>query len=379
MLVGPDPISRAEMLSAGSLLYFDLPLVLTLPPQVVTAESFALLNLIDDRSPQWKQYLAGALAAWRRQREGSREVLQILKPLDKTAVYTMWLSYPATDDALQRARAAIHSSGWSADKFVSLIGRDDAYGELIRHIFLEKYLEYNRNLDELYRYCERVFQPNVLSDFLACSYGARLFALVGEQGRISSLAITKPELIRFLADLPSPDDSKSSDGWMFHRDAIALALFNGLLSHWLDPLTASHVETIAVLRKSRRGEIDRLKGKCLAIADKIDTDKSMDALYERINQEIRYHVLPDVKQLLEAADTAFQDYVEKLLSDRVFWTGFLTTVAGVLGDQVLLSAGAAISTFASIGAGAFSQYRETRSLIRNSDYCLIYTVNQITR
>jgi hypothetical protein len=49
----PDPIAAPSMLSAGSLLYFDAPLILTSPPGVVTQNSFAMTEIINERNPFW--------------------------------------------------------------------------------------------------------------------------------------------------------------------------------------------------------------------------------------------------------------------------------------------------------------------------------------
>lgn len=379
ILIAPDPISRADMLSAGTLLYFESPLILTLPPQVVTQESFSFLELVEERSPEWKQYLLNVIGTWAAQQSGASKMLKMLEPLEKEAILTLWFVYPSTEETLGRARDAINSSGWDLTTFLDHIAGSDACGELVRHLFLEKYLEFGRDLPGLYDYAAQVFRPDELPDFLACAYGVRLLAMLGDQRSRGSVALTKPALVRFLADLPKPDDGGTSEGDnLLQQDAISLALFNEILSRWLHPITEKRVQIIEGLRRSKRGEINRLKARCLEVAGKIGADNDLDRVFERVQREVKYSVMPEVEGLLGLADSAFNDYVEKLLGDRVFWTGFLTTVASGSYGHGLLSAGAAISTLASMGSGAFSQYRETRSLIKKNDYALVYTISQLT-
>src|SRR5674476_524080 len=81
--VAPDPISSPDMLCAGTLLYFDAPIVLTIPPQVITPESFELLQRIKNEKSDWAARLFGVLSAWENKKEGTNNVLKILEPLAK--------------------------------------------------------------------------------------------------------------------------------------------------------------------------------------------------------------------------------------------------------------------------------------------------------
>jgi len=155
--VAPDPISTPEMLCAGTLLYFDAPIILTLPPQVVTQQSFELLDKIESKSPDWAPQLFSVLSAWHQKQKGTRAVLTLLKPLAREAFHTVWPVYNSNDEALRRAKELISSAGWTPDQFLSSIDFESACGELVRRLFLEKYLEVNRNLDDLYECIASVF------------------------------------------------------------------------------------------------------------------------------------------------------------------------------------------------------------------------------
>jgi hypothetical protein len=378
--IAPDPISSADMLYSGTLLYFDAPVVLTIPPQVITPESFELFERLKHEKPAWALELVGIVSAWRKKKEDTENILKILEPLSKNAFYTVWLVYNSNDEAMAKARDLISTSGWTPDRLLSSIDFDNACGELVRHIFLEKYLEFGRNLDDLNNYAREMLTRGNLSEILSSAYALRLLAITGQiKGGHISVALTNPHLANFLADLPKVDTKSDSDDETFDIDAVSMMVFNGLLSNWIDPLSTKNVEVLAKLRETKRGEIDRLKGKCLSIADGIDRKSKPERLAADVDRKIRFSILPEVRDLLELGDDAFRTYKESLFSDQIFWTSFLTTIVSAITETELVSAGAAISTLANMGAKAFSQYREVRQTVKKSDYSLIYTVSKMQK
>jgi hypothetical protein len=379
ILVAPDPISRPDALSGGTLLYFDAPIVLTIPPQVITPESFEILKHVEADRPDWAARLYGILSAWKGKREGTKAVLELLNPLHDDAFITAWLTYNADDDALARAGEFISSAGWTTDKYLSSVDTDNACGELVRHIFLEKFIELDRNVVELYKYSRYIFTSDNLPSLLANAYALRMLGLVSQGQAKIPIAQTNPRLVDFLADLPGPEVDDDADGMFLDKDAISMMIFNGLLSSWIDPLSKKSVEVLCALRKLKRAEIDRLKGKCLAVTEEVDRSSDAESLFNEVDQKVRFTIMPEVRDLLDLGDSAFRDYKEKLFGDRVFWTGFIGTVVGSLSETKLISAGAAISTLASMGAKAFSHYREIRQTVKKSDYSLIYTVANMTK
>jgi hypothetical protein len=381
VLLAPDPISNPELLCAGTLLYFDKPIFLTTPPQVITGQSFELLDRIKSKNPEWAPKLFSVLLAWREKREATKNVLELLKPLAKEAFYTAILVYPGDDAALKRAKELIASSGWTLDRFLSVIEFESACGELVRHIFLEKYLELGRDLDGLYEYIASVFREETFPSVLAPAYALRLLGLLGQSKAPHLIALTNARLLDFLADLPGPvappQDRGEGEG-LFQKDAISMMVFNALVGNWLDPLTQERVEVLASLRKSKRNEIDRFKGKCLAIADNIDLKDKPELIFEEVDRQVRFTVLPEVRDLLELGDRAFQDYKEKLFGDSAFWAAFIGTIVSSMSGTHLLAAGAAVTTLARMGATGVSHYSEIRRTVRRSDYSLLYTVSKLS-
>jgi hypothetical protein len=250
---------------------------------------------------------------------------------------------------------------------------------LVRHLFLEKYLEVNKNLADLYEYIASVFTDKTYPEILAPAYALRLTGLVSLKAN-TKIALTNARLVNFLADLPASTkpDNDGGDG-LFQKDAVSMMIFNTLLADWLDPLTRERVEILASLRKSKRNEIDRFKGKCLAVADKIDLKSDSGVLFNQVDQEIRFNVLPQVRDLLEIGDTAFNDYKAKLFADGAFWAAFITNVVTWMTGPQLVQAGAAATTLARMAATAFSHYREIRQTVRRSDYSLLYTVSKLAK
>ena len=377
VLLGPDPISTPEMLCAGTLLYFDAPVLLTIPPQVVTQQSFELLDKIQTKSPDWAPRLFSVLSAWHQKQAGTRAVLALLKPLEKEAFRTVWLMYNSNDAALERARELIASAGWTPSQFLTSIDFESACGELARHLFLEKYLELNRNLDDLYECVASVFSDKSYPEILASAYALRLNGLVGLKAN-TPIALTNTRLVNFLADLPAPDTPENDGGHgPFQKDAVSMMIFNALLANYLDPLTQKRVEALASLRASKRNEIDRFKGRCLAVADKVDLKSNPELLFSQVDEQIRFTVLPQVRDVLELGDTAFRDYKEKLLGDGAFWTAFITTVVTWITGPQLVAAGAATATLARMGASAISHYRDIRQTVRKNDYSLLYMASKL--
>jgi hypothetical protein len=370
----PDPITAPAMLSAGSLLYFDAPLILTSPPGVVTEKSFALTELINERNPPWGRALLEIISRWSNKTKMASKIIQVLSPLRGNAFHMIYLSYNADDEALEESKQFIASSGWSIDRFLSSIDQDNACGELTRHIFLEKFLGFNENMSALYEYCDHALTKDDIPSLLAHAYGLRLLGFFKGVRNRPPFAITNPNLIAFFADLHGKDEIVD-DHQIFEADAISLMVFNRLLQTWLDPISEDNIQVTAWLRESKRAEIDVLNHKCSVVSRDIDLKQKSDHIFAEIERAVRYETLPDVRDLLEIRDSIFQGYVEKLFSDRIFLSGLLGAISTKFLGSETLSAAGAIATLASMGATAVSHYRETRDKLKRSDYRLIYDLN----
>ena len=99
MFVYPDPVTTLDTVSGATFLYFEEPILLTLPPQVITTEAFDVLRLVDERQPPWKQTLHGLLARWVSQKRGNYESLEMLAPLKDKCFKVIWLVYASDTSA----------------------------------------------------------------------------------------------------------------------------------------------------------------------------------------------------------------------------------------------------------------------------------------
>ena len=50
LIVFPDPVTSLDMLSGAAFLYFDTPIILTIPPQLIKKESFELFKLVRSKN-----------------------------------------------------------------------------------------------------------------------------------------------------------------------------------------------------------------------------------------------------------------------------------------------------------------------------------------
>lgn len=142
------------MISGAVFLYFDDPLVVTPPAQVITKNAFRLLEIMEKRQPTWARDFAFLFGNWRLQQNGFTEAMTELKPLVETgALKPFWMIYPATRNALSNGWSLAQLSGLSEEELLGCINPQTAGSELIRHILLEAYLEFHEDIEELYRYC----------------------------------------------------------------------------------------------------------------------------------------------------------------------------------------------------------------------------------
>ena len=115
LFVYPDPVTSPGMLTGAAFLYFDNPLIITMPPQVVTNDAFEVLKLVDERKPKWSEVLYGLLNMWKHQLEGFQHSLDVLSPLKDKKLKVIWTSYNANQVALEQAQELIESAGYNLE------------------------------------------------------------------------------------------------------------------------------------------------------------------------------------------------------------------------------------------------------------------------
>ncbi len=362
----PDPSTGPEVLSGAAFLYFQGPLVVTLPPTVLTEGSSALLPLVRDRRPKWSNDFRRLLTAWHVQHDGFDAMMTTLEPLKGKHILVAWEVYPADTKALDRAASLAASSGMSLDAVAEIINPINAGGELLRHIMLEAFLELGKDIEALFEYCGRLFHTEPLDHLLAKAYLLRLPI------RWPRVLLTNERLFIFLCNLPVETEAANTDS--IDRDVIAWEVFRHIVSRRLDPLDSERVELIAGLVNSSTEQIHRLRIKCAAVADQLRQPTAFERLPSDVERLIRVYVEKEIADLLELDRRALQEYLTALFADYKTWAGVAAFVGGVVTGHVHVSAGGAIAALSSIGAQAFKTAAERRERLRKSDFALVYTI-----
>ncbi len=327
ILMVPDPLYRADQLSAAAILWFG-ELAVSLPAQVVTPESFAILDEPHTRAALWNGPLSTTLGGLVALRRGTDETLAALGDL-RDRLEVLWLVYAGDSAAMERARSLINASGLERSDLLSMVDLPVAYGELARHVFLERWLEVDRDLPSFRVACSEVFDPVMFEDRLVEAYLLRVGALRGAGS--TSYLLSNVRLLDFLWrcwQLDGTPDSSAEDS-QADIDAVGYEILRHLVSPRLDPLDSRESAlTTSVLLATKRDEIDALRRQCLRLAE------SMPGVpYSRLETEVtsfvELHVQEELGALLDLSSRALQDYIVGLMSDRPAWLSLLSTIAGL--------------------------------------------------
>jgi hypothetical protein len=366
----PDPVTNPGMLTGAVFLYFDNPLIFTLPPQVITKDAFELLKLVDERKPIWSEALYGLLSMWRNQQEGFHNCLDVLSPLKNDKFKVIWTSYNANLLALEQAKEFIESSGYTLEEAGKIIDPFNAAGEAVRHLFLEAYLENDKDIDKLFDYCDSIFQSNDFPKFLTKCYFLRTpFLSALGQGDIS-LLLTNQKLLPLLDSLPI-EPSRIPEDWRSVQDVVSWEIFRRIISPRLDPMTPEKVSILVEIIKKRHKAIESMKNRCGLLAYDVEISAKKHNLQRDIEKIIR-SVAPEISSLFEIDKKATQEFINSLFADEKTWMFFAAVVSGLVTGRLALTAGAAVASFSNIGAKAFKAAAERKINIKTNDFALLY-------
>lgn len=369
----PDPVTSPSMLTGATFLYFDKPIIVSLPPQVITSESFEMLKLVDEHTPEWSKTIYNLLGMWRHQQEVFWNCIDMLSPLKDKKLKVVWTSYNANQVALEQSQELIEASGYTLEEAAELINPLNAAGEMVRHIFLETYLESDKDIGGLYDYCDNLFRTQDINTLLTKNYFLRApFLSALGQGDIS-LLLTNQRLLPFFDSLPIEPEGKKDD-WRVFQDVVAWELFRRIVSPYIDPLTQDKVELICEILDKRQGAIDSMRSRCNTLAYDVETSVKKNNFEREIEKIIR-SVSPEISDLLSIDGQATQNFISDLLSDEKTWLFFSAVVSGLVTGGVALTAGAAIASFSNIGAKAFKSASKKHQKLKSSDFALMYFIN----
>jgi hypothetical protein len=376
LLVFPDPIVNPQMVSGAAFLYFREPLILTAPPQIVSEGSFQLLDLVKERKPSWAGQFNSFFTMWRAINNSALKALEILNPIREKSFKIVYPVYPATSEAIRDStEALVESSGLAMESIAEIAERVDVsigYGEIFRHIMLEIFLQKKEDISELYHYCENLFGTETHRQLLVKGYFLRVFQLNRLRDG-SPVLLTNEALIPLLSALPVESAAEVPE--TMTDDILAWEFFRRIVSPRMDPLDEDKVRSIAEILESRLQEIERLKTKCLTLADKCKQPSTLASQIEKVEKIVRTDVEKEVADLLNLDRKALNDLFVSLFSDKTTWIGIAGVIGGLATGQPILSAGAAVAALSSFGAAAFKQAAERREKLRTNDFALIYTLS----
>jgi hypothetical protein len=141
-------------------------------------------------------------------------------------------------------------------------------------------------------------------------------------------------------------------------------------------LNEERVTFTAQLLDSHRGEIERLRLKCLLLAEQCSEPLTYQELVENSEKIIRAQVEKEIGDLLELDRRALRDFFVSLFSDEKTWLGVFGTIGGMIHDNAYLSSAAAIAALSCFGAKAFKQAAERRQKLKQSDFSLVYAIDR---
>ena len=242
----PDPLMMHSMISGAVLLYFDGPFIATAPPAVVTSESFSMLDLVSKRKPHWSDKIFSIAGSLKAVNDITKETWESIKSVEPGNFTLAYLAFPANRDAYMRVDNWVAKSGFKYEELKSIVVPPLGAAELARHIFLEQYLEFNRDLELLYEYCEKILSPESIESLVIASYLLRLQVLLSIPSD-ESVLFTNEALVPFFEKLiavTKADKSVSTDSSGVDSDVVSWEFFRVLVSRIIDPLDIDRLALI---------------------------------------------------------------------------------------------------------------------------------------
>ena len=374
LLMYPDPIIDIEMISGAMFLYFEQPIAITLPPLVITKESYELLNVIIKRQPSWAGTFSEIFNTWLLQQKLCDDVFEILNPLKHDErLSIIWTIYSANALALRKSQELIDLSGKSFESIKKMINPISASGELIRHIMLETFLELDQDVDRLFTYCSTLFEGELLDYLLVKSYLLRLQSL-SSIAKGSSIGITNLRIWENVLNSVNNDESNIEN--KLDRDVISWEIFKNIMSPRLDPLDKDKAEYICKLLKTQHGQIEKLRAKCFSLADKLRDSTKLVELPEKAVELIKSDVQNELSELFELDKKTLGDFLASVFSDEKTWVGVLSFIAGIISGQSTITIGGAIAALSFVGSKSVQVLNQKRTLISQSPYGLAYNIGK---
>lgn len=378
MLFLPDPLMMHSMISGAVLLYFDGPFIATAPPAVVTSESFSMLDLVSKRKPLWSERIFSIAGSLRVVNDITKETWKSLESVEPDMFKLAYMAFPADRDAYMRVDNWVAMSGFKYEELKPIVIPPLGAAELARHIFLEQYLKFDRDLELLYAYCEEILRPNSIDSLVISSYLLRLQVLLSipSDGQV---LFTNEALVPFFEKLlaaTQAEKSVSTDSAGVDSDVVSWEFFRVLVSRIIDPLDVDRLALISRIRKKSHEQVLRLRSKCKELASELVEETSIVGLGDRALNLIESKLRKDLSDLFELDEKTWRDFKNSLASDRVVWTSLDSLLAGLTGSGPMFTAAGIITTLTSVGSTAIKVRAARESELKQSDFALLRVIKQ---
>ena len=374
----PDPLMMHSMISGAVLLYFDGPFIATTPPGVVTSESFSLLDLVSKRKPHWSDKIFSIAGSLRAVNETTKETWGSIKNVEPENFKLAYLAFPANRDAYMRVDNWVAMSGFKYEELKSIIIPPLGVAELARHIFLEQYLEFDRDLELLYGYCEKILSPDSIGSLVIASYLLRLQVLLNIPTD-DSVLFTNEALVPFFEKLIAAtrsDEIASTGSSSVDSDVVSWEFFRVLVSRIIDPLDVDRLALITRIRKKCYDQVLRLRLKCKELAAELAEETSIVGLGDRALNIIESKLRKDLRDIFELDEKMWRAFKNGLASDKFVWTSLASLMAGLSGSGPMFTAAGIITTLATVGSTAMKVRASRESELKENDFALLRVLKQ---
>jgi hypothetical protein len=338
---------------------------------------------------------------WSSFRQSLQETRTLLDPLREVGFRQVQIVYDRGQFAWDHANEVLSACTLDRRQIYDLIDPFHAADELFAHIFFEKVLEVLHGTDSpeamveagklaaanphpenasanfdwecIYRYCDDLFSRNSLSELLTQAYMFRMPMLF----EMHEVFLSNGGLLRLLSHLRlNHQDQSGAESTSLPTDVIAWEFFRQLVSPYVDPLNETSVSRISKMLNQRQEEIERLKNKCFELALGIGSQDDLRSLVPKVREHIRAKALNELEALLKLDSRSFSAFSSELFSDEKSWLALIAFLTGLLSGGEVITAAAAISTLALIGAKAVKQRASEKQKLDAHPMTLIYRLSR---
>lgn len=253
------------------------------------------------------------------------------------------------------------------------VPRSLGLAELARHIFLEAYLEHDRNVERLYDYCEGILGSGAIDALVVSSYLLRMQILEAVPKDTPVLLTNEhlAQLVERLFHLSGTTNPESPLEATVNADVVAWEVFRVLVSRLVGPLDPKRFRVVVRAATKRREEVLRLRARCRKLSEELSGATTIVRLGQRAADMVDSHLGEELQTLLELDGDTWRKFLVALGSDKAVWTSIASTVAGLAGSGSMFTTAGAIGAVATIASTGVKVAAERADHLRKNDLGLL--------